>query len=352
MRGAAGGRGECAFDEPSRRARRCAAPGDRRDAALRGGAAGCAGEEGLGLTSARKDTITPEEVALATTASPDEAASIVARVFIDFTAPDHATLFLIDPRRGRIHVRRVMLDHGFDAVARESTLFVIEQSINAILEGREIGVSREEYQRSVAPPAPAPAAPSPPSVPAPPPSAPAPPTTSGTRLLLAGGYDGVALGSGAYQHAGKLVVAARLARVQISVAARVAAPVSIAGDGVKADLWAGGVSLAGAARLLAWGQLSISAGLGGGLDFTRIAPTVTAPDLQAAAAFWAPSPLLRTFVEIERLFGKISVSIALGAEALRCAERYTVRSRRFDARHLRPTPRSTGSRAAGRRMLF
>ena len=97
--------------------------------------------KGLGLTSARKEVITPEDVVLAMSASPAEGESIVARVYIDFTAPDHAALFLIDPRRGRIHVRRVMLDHGFDAVARESTLFVIEQSIDAILEGREIGVT-------------------------------------------------------------------------------------------------------------------------------------------------------------------------------------------------------------------
>jgi len=134
----------------------------------------------------------------------------------------------------------------------------------------------------------------------------------------------VALGSGAYQHAAKVMVAARLTSVQVSVAARVAAPVSIAGDGVRADLWAGGVSVAGAARLIAWGPLSISAGVGGGLDFTRITPAVTAPDLQAVAAFWAPSPLLRTFVEIERLFGNLSLSIAVGVEALLLAERYTV----------------------------
>ena len=74
---------------------------------------------------------------------------------------------------------------------------------------------------------------------------------------------------------------------------------------------------------------------------TRVAPTVTAPDLQAAAVFWAPSPLLRTFVEIERLFGKISVSVALGAEALLLAERYTVRTSDsardvFVPRRLRP----------------
>ena len=154
--------------------------------------------KGLGLASVTKNTITPEDVALATTVAPDDTASIAARLFVDFTAPGHATLFLIDPRRGRIHVRRVMLDHGFDAVAREGMLFVIEQSIDAILEGREIGVTREEYQRSVvAPPAPPPA----PTVPSPPDAPVPPPTGYGTRLLLAGGYDGVAMGSGAYQHA-------------------------------------------------------------------------------------------------------------------------------------------------------
>ena len=288
------------------------------EAALRGALL----RKGLGLSSARKDVVTPEDVVLAMTASPDEAASIVARVYIDFTAPDHAALFLIDPGRGRIHVRRVMLDHGFDAVARESTLFVIEQSIDAILEGREIGVSREEYQRSVVPPPPAPTVPTAPSAPASPSAA--SPAASGTQLLLVGGYDGVALASGVYQHAGKAVVAARLARIQISVGVRVAAPVSIAGDGVEADLWASGVSLAGAARLLTFAHLSISAGLGAGLDFNRVTPKVTAPDLQAEAAFWAPSPLLRTFVEIERLFGNVSVSIVFGAEALLLAERYTV----------------------------
>ena len=270
----------------------------------------------LGLASARKDTITPEDVALATTASPAEAASIVARVFIDFTASDHATLFLIDPRRGRIHVRRVTMNHGFDAVARESALFVIEESIDAILEGRDIGVSREEYQRSVAPPPPAPAAPSPPPT----------PTGDGARLLLAAGYDGVALGSGAYQHAAKLVGAARLARVQIAAAARFAAPLSIAGDGVQAELWTGGVSVSGAAKLAGFGNLSVSLGLGAGVDLTRVAPRVTTPDVQATPVFWAPSPLLRTFVGIEQLFGKVSVSLALGLEAHLLAERYTVRT--------------------------
>jgi hypothetical protein len=280
--------------------------------------------KGLGLASARKATITPEDVALATTASADEAASILARVFVDFAVPGHATLFLIDPRGGRIHVRRVTLDHGFDAVARASAVFVIEQSIDALLEGREIGVTREEYQRSVAAPAPAPA-PAPATAAPGPPSVPVPPTESRARLRLAGGYEGVAMGSAAYQHAAKILVAARFARLQVAAAARVAAPISIAGAGAQAQLWTSGFSVSGAARFLSIGNLSVSAGLGGGLDLTRVEPAVSAPNVQAAAAFWAPGPSLQTFVEIEHLFGKISVAITLGVEAHLLAERYTVR---------------------------
>src|SRR5262249_13846350 len=111
-----------------------------------------------------------------------------------------------------------------------------------------------------------------------------------------------------------------------AVAGRVAAPLSIAGDGVQARLSAGGIGLSGAARLFGFGQLSVSAGLGGGFDLTRIEPTGTAPDLQAAAAFWARSSSVRTFVEIERVFGKLAVAVALGMEADLLAERYTVRT--------------------------
>ena len=56
----------------------------------------------------------------------------MARVLLDFTVPNQATLFLIDPRRGRVYVRRIALAHGVDAVARASAQFVIEQSIDAI----------------------------------------------------------------------------------------------------------------------------------------------------------------------------------------------------------------------------
>jgi hypothetical protein len=209
------------------------------------------------------------------------------------------------------------LAHGLDAVARASVRFVVEQSIDAILEGRDIGVSREEFQRTILPPQMPP--------PAPPALAPQP-TPAPRHVQLAGGYEALALGSGAYQQGAKLLVAVRFARLQVAAAARLAAPLSVAGDGATARLTTGGVELSAAGTLLALGELSLTAGLGAGLDFTRVEPTVTTPGLQPATAFWAGSPSLQAFAELERLFGAFSLAVALGAEVHPLAERYTVRS--------------------------
>ena len=116
--------------------------------------------KGLGVATTRKAVVTAQDVAAAI-APPKEAMPSRARVLLDFTVKGQATLFLIDPPRGRVYVRRIALPHGLDAVARASVRFVVEQSIDAILEGREIGVSREEFQRGALPSPAAPAAPRP-----------------------------------------------------------------------------------------------------------------------------------------------------------------------------------------------
>ncbi len=136
------------------------------------------------------------------------------------------------------------------------------------------------------------------------------------------------MGSGEFQHAAKVVVAGALDRdrVVIALAARIAAPISIAGDGVRARLSTAGVSASGAGRFLTLGGFSVLAGLGAGLDFTRVAPAVLAPDLQPAAAFWALAPSLTPFAAIDRLFGKVSIAVAAGAEIHLLDERYTVRT--------------------------
>ena len=280
--------------------------------------------KGLDVVTRRKLVVTAQDVAAAI-APPNEAAPSLARVLLDFTVAGQATLFLIDPPRGRVYVRRMELAHGLDAVARASVRFVIEQSIDAILEGREIGVSRDEFQRSGALASPSAATPPPAPQQA---HAPVVPTPAATRIqfLLAAGYQLQVMGSGEFQHAGKLAVAARLDRMAIGLAARLAAPISIAGDGVSARLITAGVSASGAARFLDAGGFSLLAGLGAGLDFTRVAPAVTTPALTSATAFWALGPTLTPFAAIERFFGRISIAVVAGAEIHLLGERYEVKT--------------------------
>jgi hypothetical protein len=273
----------------------------------------------LTLVTTRKAVVTAQDVAAAI-APPTEATRSLARVLLDFTSPGQATLFLIDPRRGRAFVRRMPLPHGLDAVARAGARLVVEESVDAILEGREIGVSREEFERSVLPAPPAAEVPRAPAVLA------TAPTPNPTRLLLAAGYEVVAMGSGEYQQAARVALGARFARVQIAAAARLATPVSIAGDSVQTRLSTGAVSVSGAGRLASLGSLSVTAGLGAGLDFTRVESAVTAQDLQPAPAFWALGPLIQPFAQIERIFGRLSVAVAIFADIHPLAERYTVRT--------------------------
>jgi hypothetical protein len=294
--------------------------------------------KGLEVATTRKAAVTTQDVAMAI-APPREATPTVARVLLDFTVRGEATLLLIDPRRGRVYARRMTLANGLDAVARASVRFVVEQSIDAILEGREIGVSREEFQRSVATPPPAVASPpSPAPAPAP---APVPTSAPTANQALAAGYEGVAIGSGAYQHATKVALEVRFVRFRIAAAARVAAPVSIAGAGAQARLSTEGVSVSAARRLLGFGDLSVMAGVGVGLDVTRVEPAVTTPDLEPAVEFWARSPWLQAFAEIEQRFGRFTLAAVVGAEVHPLAERYTVRTDSetrdvFVPRRLRP----------------
>jgi hypothetical protein len=280
----------------------------------------------LAVVASREKAVTAQDVAAAI-APPQEATPSLARVLVDLSAPGQATLFLIDPRRGRVHVRRMPLAHGLDAVARASVRFVVEQSIDAILEGRDIGVSREEFQRSAlpAPEAPPEAPMVTPAVSAPT-AAPPTPAPPGRSWSAAAGYEAVALGAGVYQQAGKVSVSRRFTAVEVAAAVRLAAPISLAGDGARARLATGGGSLWAAGRLLTFGELALSAGLGAGLDVIRVEPAVSTSTLQAAPAFWASSPSVQAFASLEWTFGRISVALAGGAELHPLAERYTVKN--------------------------
>jgi len=277
--------------------------------------------KGLEVTFVPKDKITSADVSAAATADPGGAPTVLARVLLDLRDPREATLYVTDPRRGRIYIRHTSLDHGLDPVARESVLFVVEQSVAEILAGRAIGVLREEYQRGLEAAAPPPAAAR--EVSAPTTSVRAVKQSEWKRYQVAAGYEAVALGSNQLQHGPKVVVAAHFTRLRIAADLRIALPMAIAGGDAQAQLSTGAAALT-AAWVLALHSTAILAGVGAGLDVTRIEPSVAGPDLKPTARFWAAGPYLRVFTEVERSFGRIAAAVGVGVEAHLLTERYTL----------------------------
>jgi hypothetical protein len=95
----------------------------------------------------------------------------MARVWIDLSKPDRATLYLVDREWERILIRHVRKMPGHEEIAREAVGHILETAVDALAHGARIGITREdaraEIEKASAPvesgptSAPAPAAPGP-----------------------------------------------------------------------------------------------------------------------------------------------------------------------------------------------
>jgi hypothetical protein len=82
----------------------------------------------------------------------------VARVWIDLSKPERATLYLVDRDWERILIRHVRKMAGHEELAREAIGHILETAVDALTHGARIGIEREqarsELERESAPPAP------------------------------------------------------------------------------------------------------------------------------------------------------------------------------------------------------
>ena len=83
--------------------------------------------------------------------------SLFARLWIDATADRDVTLYITDAATERVFVRHINLDHGLDTVVVETLALVAQSSLEALLAGKLIGVTRDDYEHSLEAPAPRPA---------------------------------------------------------------------------------------------------------------------------------------------------------------------------------------------------
>jgi hypothetical protein len=272
------------------------------------------GRQGLGLALTRADRITADEV----TRVVGRAEHVVARFRLDLTSLPLAKLYLLDGERRRVYVRWLSLPRGLDPVAVELIRFVVESSVEAIRAGRDIGVSREEYDRSLK----APAGPLAPSALGPPASPPLRPPA--VELVAAIKYESTLMARGHYQQGPGISLGARLPHLWIGADLLARLPMTIVGDTADARIWAGAMRVTGAIPLISSRLASLAAGLGAGIDVSQIRPGASRADLTATPSFWATSPFLRLFTAVERDFGRLSVAAVIGVDIDLLGERYVV----------------------------
>jgi hypothetical protein len=252
----------------------------------------------------------------------------VARLWIDAANGSPATLYLTDGARRRVYIRQVPLERGLlDRVSLESVALILGSSLDALVAGRDIGVSREDFaQRIVVAPAPA-------SVqgggdaPAPPRPTPAP-SPSVREATLSAGYELVRAAPLPYQH--RLVVDGQLRWRRAHVAAGLVAalPQTVQRGVVSARLLTGGAHVTAGVRWVAVGSIQVTAGAALGIEAARVEPNVGTTELHATPPFWSGAMSARAFGLVERKLTPISdrwvVGLLVGIEIHPSPERYVI----------------------------
>jgi hypothetical protein len=74
---------------------------------------------------------------------------VAVRVWFDLQTPGQAVIYMADETWERVLVRRMALPNGLDEVGREALTFILKSSVEAMLSGAQIGVSREEAKEEI-----------------------------------------------------------------------------------------------------------------------------------------------------------------------------------------------------------
>jgi hypothetical protein len=106
-------------------------------------------EELLG-TGFDVDYAASEDVSLETIVTPRRTErEVVARVWVELTGQERATIYLVDGAWERILIRHVPTPDGYGEIQREQVGHIVSASVEALAGGATIGVHREEVAREL-----------------------------------------------------------------------------------------------------------------------------------------------------------------------------------------------------------
>jgi len=240
------------------------------------------------------------------------AAGPVACLWLDLTAK-RPTIYLLDVRSGLVYSRALPISSDPDAVELELIRLVVDSSVEAILKGRALGVSRDEFERSLAP------APAPEAAPKPKPAQEPKPEPE-SRWAIAAGYSGTMLSSDSVAHGPELSAERRWRHLRLGVILSQQLPLTVTRSEVDMRLLSSGIRFVATFPAAITSHLSASFGLGAGVDATHVSPRGNG----AQPAFWATDPLVAAMATLERAFGAAVVSVRVGVDLDLLATRYLV----------------------------
>lgn len=334
------------------------------------------------VTTVRK--MTPHQVAepeLATTGTVGPPGRV--SVWLDLGVPRAATLYVTEGKN--VFVRRFVLGRTLDPMALDLLEVVVTSAVEAVLAGRQLGVPREEFTRSldratsegegqqgpgaanglaaeppVAPPvSKVPASPTPSPAPLRPPVAEKPPNddalhqaeptvrldplapeplaasarpvpsparvaAAAVNLSLAAHYEGALLTAARAVHGPGISVDADRDHWRLGASLTGRFPYDASGAGATVRLAPQGLRLSLARLYFFRPTVVMIAALGLGADLTRVTPVATEPAVVPAPSYWALDPALRPSLGLEKRLRKLRVGLVAGLDIDLVAPRYLV----------------------------
>ncbi|MES1204954.1 MAG: hypothetical protein ABUS79_03370 [Pseudomonadota bacterium] len=260
---------------------------------------------------------------------PGVAVKVRVKVWIDLGQRHAANVYVTEHRN--VFARRLPLFQESDVVAADLLDVVVTSSVETVLSGRELGIPRQDFLRSLneAPPA----APTPPATP---PGRPdeevggaipvPPPASRPPHLSIVGLYEGTWAGPGPTKviHGPGLRIDAEWSRVRLGLGLHGRLPHDVAGGEAKVRFLHEGFRLSAGRPFALGGRTVLVLAVAGGLDLIHVHTLSTPAAVTPVAAFWTLAPLVRPFVELERRFGRVGLAASMGVDVDVLGSRYVV----------------------------
>jgi hypothetical protein len=244
---------------------------------------------------------------------------LLARLWIDAATDREVTLYITDTATSRVFVRRMTLDQGLDNVAVEALAFVAQSSLEALLAGKLIGMSRDDFEHSLD-------AVAPPVVRLPivdKPVTPTPDLTAANLVAapasswhLGAGYELQVWDGKTIRHQVDLGLDHERGALRFEMGLFGAWPIEFHSGDFGASLFSSGVRVGVSRPFAPTTRLRLVPGLGFALELTRIHPKLAGLGAQPDSAYFAIDPTVRAVLGVEHTLGRWSLRGICGVDFL------------------------------------